>query len=166
MSAAVAFSDAPAPVRGSHGALPALTDTDLRVLGLVADGRSNGEIAKEIHCSVSTVKDHLERLGAVLGAQNRGELVGQGYRQVALRGPDPAPDGRGLVTREQFGILVLFAAGAGNEQIADELDLTVEQVKSRVAKLLKPLGANSRENAIRRAVDLGVLTLVPRGSGR
>lgn len=44
--------------------LEALGSNEIRLLGLVADGRTNAEVAAELHLAVSTVKDYV---GALLG---------------------------------------------------------------------------------------------------
>ncbi|HEX8770894.1 MAG TPA: response regulator transcription factor [Acidimicrobiales bacterium] len=58
-----------------------LTDRELEILGLIADGHANPEIAKRLYLSTNTVKRHVanilaklhqrSRLGAVLYAQRR-----------------------------------------------------------------------------------------------
>ena len=53
----------------------ALTDREEAVLLIVARGRTNAEIGKELHISTSTVKFHLAGLMTKLGARNRVELV-------------------------------------------------------------------------------------------
>ena len=42
---------------------------------LVARGRSNGEIADELHMSAATAKTHVSRLLTKLGARDRAQLV-------------------------------------------------------------------------------------------
>ncbi|GAA5168350.1 response regulator [Ornithinimicrobium tianjinense] len=64
----------------SHGGAPAqpvepLTSREEQVLLTVARGRTNGEIAAELHISASTVKTHLGSLMRKLGARNRVELA-------------------------------------------------------------------------------------------
>ena len=41
----------------------------------MARGRTNGEIADELHISLSTVKTHLASLMSKLGARNRVEIA-------------------------------------------------------------------------------------------
>jgi len=52
-----------------------LTDREEEVLATVARGRTNAEIAQDLHISVSTVKTHLGSLMAKLGARNRVEIA-------------------------------------------------------------------------------------------
>ncbi len=52
-----------------------LTAREEEVLVTVAQGRTNSEIADELHISLSTVKTHLASLMAKLGARNRVEIA-------------------------------------------------------------------------------------------
>ncbi len=56
-----------------------LTDREEEVLLTIARGRTNGEIADELHISLSTVKTHIASLMAKLGARNRVEVVMWAY---------------------------------------------------------------------------------------
>jgi len=53
----------------------ALTPTEARVAELVAQGRSNPEVAKELLMGVATVKTHLARVFDKVSVRNRQELV-------------------------------------------------------------------------------------------
>jgi DNA-binding NarL/FixJ family response regulator len=55
--------------------LRALTERELEVLRAVATGLTNGEIAKELHLSESTVKTHVGRAFAKIGARDRVQAV-------------------------------------------------------------------------------------------
>jgi len=57
----------------------ALTDREEEVLVTVAGGRTNAEIADELHISLSTVKSHLASLMGKLGARNRVEIAMWAY---------------------------------------------------------------------------------------
>lgn len=55
--------------------IDSLTDREEEVLATVACGRTNAEIAEELHISLSTVKAHLASLMSKLSARNRVELA-------------------------------------------------------------------------------------------
>ena len=56
-----------------------ITPREREVLCLVARGRSNAEIAGELHMSAATAKTHVSRLLAKLGARDRAQLVVVAY---------------------------------------------------------------------------------------
>ena len=64
-----------------------LTDREEGVLLTVARGRTNSEIADELHISLSTVKTHLTALMNKLGARNRVELAMWAYETGRIKGP-------------------------------------------------------------------------------
>ncbi|PSL56941.1 LuxR family two component transcriptional regulator [Saccharothrix carnea] len=55
--------------------LEPLTDREEQVLATVARGRTNREIADELHITLSTVKTHVASLMTKLGARNRVEIA-------------------------------------------------------------------------------------------
>ena len=59
--------------------IDALTDREEEVLLTVAKGRTNAEIASELHISLSTAKTHLASLMTKLGARNRVEIAMWAY---------------------------------------------------------------------------------------
>jgi DNA-binding CsgD family transcriptional regulator len=68
------------PPQEDHRARPArgwesLTATEAKVARLIADGRSNPEIAAELSLSRNTVQAHVSRIMAKLGAQSRMEIA-------------------------------------------------------------------------------------------
>lgn len=62
-----------------------LTDREEEVLLTLARGRTNAEIAAELHISLSTVKTHIGSLMAKLGARNRVEIAMWGYETGRVR---------------------------------------------------------------------------------
>jgi len=66
--------------------LRTLTERELEVLRAVATGLTNGEIAQELRLSESTVKTHVSRTLAKIGARDRVQAVIIAY-EVGLAGP-------------------------------------------------------------------------------
>lgn len=63
----------------------ALTEREEEVLLTVARGRTNAEIAKELHISLSTVKTHLASLMTKIDARNRVEIAIWAYETGRVR---------------------------------------------------------------------------------
>jgi DNA-binding NarL/FixJ family response regulator len=63
----------------SHPGLDTLTEREREVLVAVAAGRSNAELARDLYVSPATVKTHVSRLLAKLGARDRAQLVVVAY---------------------------------------------------------------------------------------
>jgi DNA-binding CsgD family transcriptional regulator len=60
---------------GGRATATGLTPTEQRVADLVAEGRSNKEVAGELFVSVRTVEANLTRVYAKLGIRSRTELA-------------------------------------------------------------------------------------------
>ncbi len=66
-------------------ALSVLTDREREVLGRVAAGMSNDEIAAALFMSPLTAKTHVSRMMAKLGARDRAQLVVIAYETGLVR---------------------------------------------------------------------------------
>ncbi len=73
------------PVAAPAVPLPDTTEREREVLSLVAVGRSNAEIAEQLHISLSTTKTHIGRLLMKLGARDRAQLVIAAYQAGLVR---------------------------------------------------------------------------------
>jgi DNA-binding NarL/FixJ family response regulator len=77
------FADRPplsAPPVGRPRRLASITDREHEVLGLVAEGLSNAEIAQRLHITPGTAKTHVGNLLTKLDARDRVHLVIFAYR--------------------------------------------------------------------------------------
>ncbi len=63
------------------------------------------------------------------------------------------------LTPAEILVLRLIAAGNANKQIADQLSITEETVKSRVKSILSKLGANDRTHAAMIGLKRGIIDL-------
>ncbi len=80
-----AFCDA-SSVSSTVQPIEELTEREEEVLVTVARGRTNAEIADELHISLSTVKTHLASLMRKLGARNRVEIAMWAYETDRVGG--------------------------------------------------------------------------------
>ena len=71
---------APAPAPSTTDLPDGLTRREAEVLNLIAAGRSNGEIARELYISEATVKTHINNLFTKAGLRDRAQAVGYAYR--------------------------------------------------------------------------------------
>lgn len=67
-----------------------LTPREWEILAVVCQGKSNADIARQLHLSEATVRTHLERLRRATGAASRTELVLFGLRKGLAGNPDTA----------------------------------------------------------------------------
>ncbi|SBT45764.1 response regulator transcription factor [Micromonospora auratinigra] len=79
----------PAP-RATPDELRVLTEREREVVGLVAAGLSNEQIAQRLVLSPLTAKTHVNRAMAKLGARDRAQLVVIAYQTGLVRADPPA----------------------------------------------------------------------------
>ena len=77
----VAARQVPRPRHDAEGGLPPLTERELQVLRGMSQGKSNGQIGRELYLSEDTVKTHARRLFRKLGVRDRAQAVAHGFRR-------------------------------------------------------------------------------------
>lgn len=70
---------------GNPGVLADLTDREREVLELIARGLSNQELAEELFIAANTVKTHIKRILAKLGARDRAQAIVIAYESGLVR---------------------------------------------------------------------------------
>ncbi len=63
------------PTPSAANLLSRLTDRELAVLALIAEGKSNKEIANQLYITIHTVKAHVSRILYKLNKQTRVEVA-------------------------------------------------------------------------------------------
>ncbi|MGN6087992.1 MAG: response regulator [Actinomycetes bacterium] len=79
------FVSAPAPSGGLPAVLASLSERELEVFGLLAQGRSNAEIAAALFLGEATVKTHVARILMKLDLRDRVQAVVLGYESGYLQ---------------------------------------------------------------------------------
>jgi DNA-binding NarL/FixJ family response regulator len=89
------FCGGPAPGAPAAGAGGGLSERELGVVRLVAQGLSNAEIAESVYLSEATIKSHIARILAKLGLRDRVQVAVYAYERGIVRpGHGGAPAGR------------------------------------------------------------------------
>ena len=103
----------------------------------------------------------LERLGAAaegVPVEHLGRVLAAFQPARARRArPGTVPGLVEPLTARELEVLELLAGGRPNQQIAEELVVTLDTVKKHVSHILDKLGAANRTQAVARARDLGLL---------
>jgi DNA-binding NarL/FixJ family response regulator len=100
--------------------------------------------------------------GTVLKSGNAAELIGAlrtvfgGGESFDPRHPARAP-GRGALSPREREVIRLVAAGATNQEIARQLGIGSETVKTMLTRVFSKLGVRRRAEAVSVAHDLGLL---------
>jgi DNA-binding NarL/FixJ family response regulator len=76
------------PVRATATRVEGLSEREVEVLGLIARGRTNGELAADLFISEATVKTHVRNLLTKLDARDRVQLVVFAYEHGLVKPGD------------------------------------------------------------------------------
>jgi len=147
-----------------------LTQKERDILVLVCRGLSNPKIAQHLSVSVSTVNNSLHRILNKFGTTNRGQAVIMSLKLGLIDPLDiysveewvdvlmpPIPE-KQILTQRERQMLVLYAWGLNNQQVADKLLISLSAVKACVGNLYKKIGAANRIDAIMIGLKHGYLS--------
>jgi DNA-binding NarL/FixJ family response regulator len=118
---------------------------DVQILRAMKAGAKGYLLKTTIH------KELVETIRAVHAG--RKALSPEASYEIAEHATDDA------LTPAEMAVLRLIAIGNANKQIADQLSITEETVKSRVKNILSKLGANDRTHAVMIGVKRGIIEL-------
>ncbi len=118
---------------------------DVQILRALKAGAQGYLLKNTLH------KELVETIRAVHAG--RRALSPEASYEVAEHATDDA------LTPAEISVLRLIAAGNANKQIADQLSITEETVKSRVKSILSKLGANDRTHAAMIGLKRGIIGL-------
>ena len=118
---------------------------DVQILRALKAGAQGYLLKNTLH------KELVETIRAVHAG--RKALSPEASYEVAEHATDDA------LTPAEISVLRLIAAGNANKQIADQLSITEETVKSRVKSILSKLGANDRTHAAMIGLKRGIIGL-------
>ncbi|MHB1711347.1 MAG: response regulator transcription factor [Acidimicrobiales bacterium] len=142
--------------RGLHPELPALVlstyDTSEFVDRALAAG-ANGYLLKE-----STLEQLREAI--VTALSHRGTYLSPSIaRDLCARMRPTDRNSRQDLSDREVEVLVRLATGARNDQIAEDLFVSIKTVKSHLSSVFRKLGVTNRTEAVAQAMARGLLPL-------
>ena len=93
-------------------------------------------------------------VGVWLGIQ----LVGYTQRPSSFSLGQPSTKLEEILSSRESEVLVLMAAGYSNQEIADQLHISIHTVKTHTTNLFAKLSVKRRTQAVIRAREMGLLT--------
>jgi len=118
---------------------------DVEILRALKAGAQGYLLKNTLH------KELVEAIRAIHAG--RKALSSEASYEIAEHATDDA------LTPAEISVLRLIAAGNANKQIADQLKIAEETVKSRVKSILSKLGANDRTHAAMIGMKRGIIEL-------
>jgi LuxR family maltose regulon positive regulatory protein len=132
-----------------------LAQADDRIQPFVEFGPRLADLLKELPAKNANA-DFVRRILDTLGGEEYGEIprVSSRQRPIQPASLQPAVD---LLTGREQDILGLLADRLSTREIADELQISTETVKTHLKRIYRKFGVHSRRQAVSRAADLGFL---------
>jgi DNA-binding CsgD family transcriptional regulator len=136
--------------------IPSITEREREVITERSFGHNNKEVGRELYVSEDTVKTHLRRVNARLGAHEFTEAFAKYVILGVIACERQSPLGRGLAPRERE-VLVGVTVGKTNLEIGKELGVSEDTIKTHVRRILAKTDAKNRGHAARRAFEIGLV---------
>jgi ATP/maltotriose-dependent transcriptional regulator MalT len=138
-----------------------LTDREIQVLSLIADGLTNEEVAHKLGIARHTVKSHMSHILDALGALNSAHAVAIAHCRGQIE-PRRTIPWNSEVSYREVQVLEGVAVGMTDLQIGRKLWVSQHTIKSHLRRIYGKLGVCSRAQAVDTAFRSGLL--VVRGS--
>lgn len=150
------------------GNLPDLHGTDVarQIVKDHADARlllfsveeSEEAVHRAVHAGVNGYLSKASKRSTLLEAI-RTLAMGRRYFPEAIQAKLHAHRAHTDLSAREVDVLRLISRGLANKEIADELKISAETVKSHVSHLMEKLGVQDRAHAVMTAVQRGVLNV-------
>lgn len=124
-----------------------LSDIQAAVLQELAQGHNQAQISTHMDTNTHTTKSRIALIGGKLQTKGAAHSVAMGYVRGYLQAPTEGEPDPKLPTI-QVQILNLVARGKAISDIGETLGLTGDQVKYRLKKMYRTLGAKNDCHAV------------------
>ncbi|WP_327115323.1 LuxR C-terminal-related transcriptional regulator [Nocardia sp. NBC_01730] len=153
---------------GTEGRIPTILEalrlgildpTTVEILALVADGKTNSEIAEELILTEVAVRSRLHRIGRRLGTGDRAGMVAIAIRSGILPADGSIAAPSGQLSAREVGVLSHVSDGKSNSEIAEELSLSASTVENHMYRIGRKLGTSQRAGMVAIALRAGILPM-------
>ncbi len=137
-----------------------ITERELEILRLIAEGASDREIAQKVYLSINTVKWHNRQIYAKLGVGSRTEALAMSAEQGLLDKSGAAPEK--TTFRVPNNLPAQISSFVGREKEIEEIKKLLET--QRLLTLTGPGGVGKTRLALQVAVNFLTMILIKMGS--
>jgi DNA-binding NarL/FixJ family response regulator len=145
---------------------PRLTDREMAILRLVAEGLTKREIGRELYLSENTVKTYLRHTMRKVGARSSAHLVHLAHALGVLDIGSGRTSTMARITRQRTRVVHLVAEGLTNADIAAAMHLATSTVMGYVQRVARAMGARNRAHVVHLAHLAGVFGTAEPWEGR
>ncbi|MEO9474749.1 MAG: response regulator transcription factor [Cyclobacteriaceae bacterium] len=117
-------------------------------------------IVQTVKYNVMVQDIELEVFGLVLVllAIPIGVLLGRSWvRKRAVKSVNYKHASQGVLSEREMDVLKLVAQGHSNQEIADQLFVSLNTTKTHISNIYQKLGAQRRTQAVQKAIEIGII---------